>query len=333
MSTAPHIVWQASQSWNQPSASAQHGGPNSMVAIDALTELPSSQAGQRNFHGSPIIGALNQLAFDQPSTVSFPSFQEQSLLYPDSSNDPIFSGLFGNGGIGLAGSSRAVVHSTNSYEGNPETIPNVTKERASILAPPLRTIKHSPKRHLRRNGVTSLGYANSRKSPLHKLVEDKAIRKTKATSGRLRLIEALGLLEPLKDTLKPYNRFSHLISLLEESITDEMMCDTRNTRIKAASGYAVDNFTHQSVAHVCPIYETDSSTQSLDLSFQGQSSSSITSVASDQSANESDLMDLVMDIETPRATTAMSAAPATGFTYRCVFQKDNQKCDLSFKRK
>ncbi|KAE8441555.1 hypothetical protein EG329_004674 [Mollisiaceae sp. DMI_Dod_QoI] len=320
MDPTPHIAWPSNRRWEQ-SFIPTPGGDN--LPLDNLSFPSNSIDGVDIFGSQDVSNAQIGRSIDAgPSKMlasqNYDWATSMSLRNPMESN-PIAFPTFSSAISEIPSSTGTFVESASNY----------THNRAPTLSAPTSIIKHrSGQRHPATSRTHFRGQNKPRKPPIHTLIGDKCIRKRKASSDRLRLIRALGLLEPLKSTLEPYRHFQGLINQLEESITKEMMSDTQRNRLKTATNQNDNNSAH----HQIPIlssregYKTESSASSVDFSSRDQSLSSMTSATEDQSIDEQDLMDLVMDIDTPRAMRPLD------ITYRCIFQKPGQQCDFSSKR-
>jgi hypothetical protein len=166
----------------------------------------------------------------------------------------------------------------------------------------------------------------ARQSTLGPRVKDLAIKRM-ATSGRSRLIEALGHLESAKESLEPYTDFLAIISHLEESILRHMMIHTRKARATAGLSSRDVGSAYQSMGQVSAAEETESLPTSFDFSRESQSCSSKPTEDDHRGIGESAHMDTMMDMETPRPIQLRTTI------YHCVFQKTGKTCEFSTKKK
>jgi hypothetical protein len=168
----------------------------------------------------------------------------------------------------------------------------------------------------------------ARSSLIHKLAEEKRIRKKTGTARRS-LLNALNLIEQLRGELDGesdvFSRLALPISQLEESVGEELL---RQTRAGLPSSTAEEHsrnidFANHSAADSYSFGDTASMSATSGFSLQHQTGS-LTSVTSCEESNgEEYSMDIAM--ETPRAQQ-----PTTP-VYHCTFESNGMLCNFTTK--
>lgn len=208
MDLTPHIAWLSNQRWEHsftPTPLSDNPALDDLSFVDNLMgngdifgtqEVPNTQT-ERSIDASP-----GKMLASQNHDLA----TSMSLRNPIESNPMTFSAF-----------SSAITDIPCSAGTFVQSLPSYTHTCAPTLSAPTSMIKYrSGHRHSVSSRTKLRGHNKPRKPPLHILIESKRIRKRKASSDRVRLIRALGLLEPLKSTLEPYRHFQGLINQLEE---------------------------------------------------------------------------------------------------------------------
>ncbi len=175
------------------------------------------------------------------------------------------------------------------------------------------------------SGMNSGGFNKVRQSPLRPRVQDKVVKRRKATNGRLLLMKALDHLEPVRETLGSYHHLLDMVSQLEESIIQHMITDTRKARAEVGLHSSDMDSAYHSMSQASTAEDTESLATSFDFNFESYTSSSKASEEHYESSGQSNQMDITMDMETPRPTQTT--------IYHCIFQKPGETCEFSTPRK
>jgi hypothetical protein len=246
---------------------------------------------------------------DIRSSVDYSSFLSQSIASPYATALPPGSGNF----ILQGGPLMATPPGGDDSILRPTNVQKRSVTRASL------------KGDSAGSGLLPRNNLKVRSPPSRKLAGVNGIRKMKKEGGGMSpLIKAFPLIGELKDLLKVYPSCAVAISLLEESIGETVVQESRASRpslptYKKLLDIASDNYSAVD-SYTCG--DSTSISATSDFSCPSQNGSSITFPSSDSIPNE-DFMDMTTDNETPRAGALNTTI------YHCTVPAEGKLCKFS----
>jgi len=288
----------------------------------AFRQITSTDLPGQSFHSSVVKNNLSSLAVPQAGCFRVEGVDQSQTMEPHLRSS---SGLdFGRAGLTERSSFSHLLPGPQHHESSVSTfadsfwqgykgLDNVAEMmQMNSVSAPIIYARRTPNRF---SGDMGIGAQNkTRPSPL---------------------VEALGNLESIKETLQSHKPLLAIVSHLEEAIIRQMMTDTRKTREKAGLRPWGVGSAYQSMSQASATSETEETESLAAFDFNLDSSSSSSAVPEDRyhGTDESDQMDVTMESdmeETPRPIQQATAATAL---YHCIFQKPGDTCEYSTPRK
>jgi hypothetical protein len=187
----------------------------------------------------------------------------------------------------------------------------------------------SPKLHAPGSGLllSSLRAPNSAR---HHKVTGTTIKKKRGRPGRSRMLEAMNLLEKLKDVLESDSQFTNPINQLQEAVGEELLHETRTFRPGSESVQGENDSGYHSGFNSAYRGDTASISRTSEASFKSQHDGSMAFLPSDMSISEQDFTDTAMGMEiSPVLGSLHPMIPL----YHCTFSSNRKLCNFSTRSK
>jgi hypothetical protein len=165
--------------------------------------------------------------------------------------------------------------------------------------------------------------------PRHQRVEGKTIKK-RGKSGRLRMLEAMNLLEQLKNVLESDFQFAIPINELQEAVSEELVRETRTLRLDVDSLQGGNDSGYHSAVTSYYTGDAVSTSATSGFSFKSGRDGSMAILSSDKSLSKQDVLDTTMDTETPQVLGALQPVIPL---YHCTFSSNGKICDFTARSK